>query len=120
MPGISRPFRVFLYSALIVLLCALGWTQYRTNREVTSPPEVLNPAGAGGSALVVYHPGLSDFQQRVSRAFAAGLVAGGWRVELTTANRQARTDLTRYDLPPSGTRSPPSSWRSRSSRWSVG
>jgi hypothetical protein len=93
-----RPFRVFLKVLLVIVLGALAWTTYRTNREGAALREILNPAGTRGRALVVYQPGLSDFQARVSRAFAGGLVLGGWRVELVTAAGGAPTDLTTYDL----------------------
>jgi flavorubredoxin len=59
---------------------------------------VINPSAAAGTALVVYHPGLSDFLRDVANAFAEGLVANGWRVELTSASAQAPRDLGRYDL----------------------
>jgi hypothetical protein len=68
------------------------------NAEVVSDIEVLNPEGTGGTALVVYHPGKSDFQRRANRAFAEGLASNGWRVEITTASREAPTDLSGYDL----------------------
>ena len=93
-----RPFRVFLTVVLVVVLGALAWTSYQTNRERAPVREILNPAGTRARALVAYHPGLSDFQARVSRAFAVGLAQGGWRVELVTATGTAPTDLTTYDL----------------------
>ena len=42
--------------------------------------------------------GPAEFQARMQRAFAEGLQAQGWYVELTTASRQTSTDLSRYDL----------------------
>jgi hypothetical protein len=67
------------------------------NREVASEVKTLNPAGTA-AALVVYHPGRSNLQQRANTAFAEGLAANGWRVDLTTASHQAPTDLSGYDL----------------------
>jgi hypothetical protein len=96
--GPKRPFWVFLTVVLVVVFGALAWTTYRTNRQAAALREILNPAGTRGRALVAYHPGLSDFQARVSRAFARGLAQGGWRVELVTVSVTAPADLTSYDL----------------------
>jgi hypothetical protein len=82
---------------LLVLLGAITWTMDRINRDPTDLRATLN-AGGRGRALVVYTPGLSDFQRRVSRAFALGLARNGWRVDLATATRTAPTDLAGYDL----------------------
>ena len=81
-------------------LCVVwyGLISYWVNREVTSELQVLNPEGSTGTALVVYHPGKSSFQRDVSYAFSEGLVAKGWRVEITTASSQAPADLSSYDL----------------------
>jgi flavorubredoxin len=58
----------------------------------------MNPGGETGRALVVYHPGKSDFQNRVFAGFAEGLVSNGWRVEVTTPSPQAPTGMADYDL----------------------
>ena len=87
---------------LIAVFAALAawaaWFFSGRNREVVSEVETLNPDGETGAALVVYHPGKSDFQRRVFAGFAEGLVANGWKVELTTPSPQAPTDLAAYDL----------------------
>jgi len=70
----------------------------KMSSEVVSDLKVSNPEGDEGVALVVYHPGISDFQRQVNYAFADGLVSNGWRVEITTASSQAPTDLSGYDL----------------------
>ena len=67
------------------------------NHEVVSEVKMLNPEGTA-RALVVYHPGRSELQERANAAFAEGLAANDWRVDLTTASRQAPTDLSGYDL----------------------
>jgi hypothetical protein len=67
------------------------------NHEVVSELRTLNPEGAA-AALVVYHPGRSDLPERIAAAFAAGLASSGWRVDVTTASRQAPTDLSAYQL----------------------
>ena len=68
------------------------------NREVVSEVKTLNSDGKGGTALVVYNPGKSDFQHRVFTGFAEGLVSNGWRVEVATPSGQTPTDLAGYDL----------------------
>ena len=57
------------------LLAVAGVALLHTaNRAVVSEIEVLNAEATTGSALVVYHPGLSSFQEKVNRAFADGLL----------------------------------------------
>ncbi len=80
----------------------LSWngllTAFVVNAEVPSDIEVLNPTGASGTALMVYHPGRSSFPRIIHHAFAEGLASTGWRVEITTASSQAPTDLSGYNL----------------------
>ena len=83
---------------LLALAATLAGLQVAINRERVSDVTVLNPEGAAGTALVVYHPGLSDLQQKLTRSFADGLVSNGWRVEITTTSQEAPTDLSDYDL----------------------
>jgi hypothetical protein len=63
-----------------------------------SQVEVLNPEGDVGTALVVDHPGRGSFHVPVVSGYVEGLVSAGWRVERTTASRQAPADLSAYDL----------------------
>ncbi len=87
------PFAIII--AIIALLGAMNlWLNIPVKREI----EVLNPEGQAGTALVVYHPGKTDFQKDVSTAFAEGLVSNDWRVEITTASSQAPGDISGYDL----------------------
>jgi len=87
-----------LIAGLVVLAAAVALSYLWLNKEVISDVEVRNPQGDTGTALVVYHPGKSDFQGKVTYAFVEGLVSNGWRVEITTASSQAPTDLAGYDL----------------------
>lgn len=83
---------------LISLLGAAVYVWWASSRETTAPVTPLSTTGTAGRALLVYHPGLSDFPDRVTTAFAEGLAGSGWRVDRTTASRQAPTDLQAYDL----------------------
>jgi flavorubredoxin len=87
-----------LITVLVILVAAVGLSYLWLNKEVVSEVEVRNPGGNAGTALVVYHPGKSDFHNRVTSGFVEGLVSNGWRVEITTASTQAPTDLSGYDL----------------------
>jgi hypothetical protein len=89
---------VIAFVLLAVLGVAVAWVDYGRNREVVSEVEVLNPAGKTGTALVVYHPGKSDFQRRVFSGFVEGLLSIGWRVESTTPSARAPTTLSRFNL----------------------
>ena len=83
-----------LFVVAVALLLANLWL----NGEVRSGIQVSNPEGGAGAALVVYHPGKFGFGERVRGAFVRGLVTNAWRVETTTASRQAPADLSGYDL----------------------
>ena len=88
--------KIFLISILafvIVVAGVSGFIFFKINNDYVSEIEVLN---AEGSALIIYHPGLSSFMQDVAYAFADGLVENGWRVEITTASSQAPTDMSDY------------------------
>jgi hypothetical protein len=76
------------------------WFTGRANTEFVSPVTTLGGDGSAGRALIVHHRGRGpvQFQARVQRAFAEGLQAQGWQVDITTASRQTLTDLSRYDL----------------------
>ena len=90
--------RMVLTIVVVVLAAALVLSNLWLNMDVVSEVEVRNPEGDAGTTLVVYHPGKSDFHERVTSGFAEGLVSNGWRVEITTASAQAPTDLSGYDL----------------------
>jgi len=87
---------VFL-AILLVGVATAGYLEYSVYREVSTPLEILNPDGAK-TALVIYHPGLTDFAQNVTYSFAGGLTSAGWRVEIATASPQAPTNLSSYSL----------------------
>jgi hypothetical protein len=82
---------------LIVGVAVVGYLEYSVYREIATPTEILNPQGAK-TALVIYHPGLTDFARNVSYSFADGLASSGWRVEITTASPQAPINLSNYSL----------------------
>jgi NAD(P)H-dependent FMN reductase len=90
-----------LVAAIAVVLLAAGslvWVSQAVKRETASAVVTLNPTGSTGKALLVFHPGLSDFPDRVVTGFADGLLQASWRIDRTTASRQAPTDINAYDL----------------------
>jgi len=93
----KRIVLVILLTILATLILGSAFLFYKINSDVISKIKVLNPQGEN-KALVIYHPGLSDFQRKVTLAFANGLVSSGWRVEVTTASSRAVADLSSYDL----------------------
>jgi len=95
----------FVIGLLVAIVVVLGiaagsmmWLMNTISQERVTPLTTLNPDGATGAALLVYHPGLSDFPDRVVSAFADGLVQSGWKVDRTTASREAPADYAAYDL----------------------
>ncbi len=97
----QKRWKRILLTAFLVTLAVLvgvgGYLEYSVYREVTSEVRVLNPNGAK-TALVIYHPGLSDFAQNITYTYSEALAAAGWRVEVATASQEAPTDLSRYTL----------------------
>jgi hypothetical protein len=90
-----------LAAGAVIVAMALGsgyWMQRRINADVATPLSETNPGGTAGTALIVYQPGLSDFQAKVSAGFGDGLAEAGWRVFTTTASDQAPSALAGYDL----------------------
>ena len=90
-----------LLTTLLITLAVLGgvgaYLEYSVYREISSEVDVLN-ADSAKKALMIYHPGLSDFAKNVTYTYAQALAAGGWRVEVVTANSQAPTDISKYQL----------------------
>jgi len=81
----------------VALLSVGGYLEYSVYREVPSDTEVLNSAGAE-TALVIYHPGLTDYARNVTYTYAEALAKAGWRVEVATASPKAPTDIADYKL----------------------
>jgi len=85
---------------VVPLMLGVFMTAILVQVQVAVPSEVVtvNPDGAIGTALVVYHPGLTGFQKDVTFAFVGGLVSSDWRCDVTTASRETPTDLATYSL----------------------
>ena len=97
----QKKWKKILLSIFLVILmvgvAVVGYMEYSVYREISAPTEILNPSGAK-TALVLYHPGLTDFAHNVSLSFANGLASSGWRIEIATANPKAPTNLSNYSL----------------------
>lgn len=91
-------FLVVVGVVVAIAVVSSIWLLWRIDQETVTPLAALNPGGRAGKALLVYQPGLSDFQESVSKAFADGLVAAGWQVSITTASTQAPRPNGDYDL----------------------
>jgi hypothetical protein len=95
-------FWIGLIVAVVVIIVlgagSMMWVVSSVSTERVTPLTTLNPDGATGKALVVYHPGLSDFTEKVVGSFADGLSQSGWRVDRTTASKEAPADVSPYDL----------------------
>jgi hypothetical protein len=96
----KRRKKILLTTLLIVLVALVsvgGYLEYSVYREVSKQTEVLNATGPK-TALVIYHPGLTDFARNITYTYAEGLVSSGWRVEIATASPQAPTNISKYSL----------------------
>jgi hypothetical protein len=82
---------------IIILALLLIYANFGMNNDVVTELVILNPE-ANEIALILYHPGLSSFSHDVCYAFADGLLANKWRVEITTPSVEAPTNLSKYDL----------------------
>lgn len=86
-------------AVIVVIAAAAGyWVMNAVTRERVSEVTTLNAGGATGRVLLVYHPGLSDFQDRVVTAYTEGLVQRGWEIDQTTASQEAPADPSGYNL----------------------
>lgn len=70
----------------------------RVQQDISTDVLIVNEQGATGRALVVYHPGLSSFQDNVMEAYIAGLVDADWSVMVSTASVGAPTSMSDFDL----------------------
>lgn len=86
-----------LMIALSVLAGVFAYLEYSVYREVSSPIETLNASGAK-AALVIYHPGTTDFARNITYTYAEALAAAGWRVDIATVSAETPTDLSNYSL----------------------
>jgi len=96
----KRGKKILLTAFLIVLALLLGITGYfewSVYREVETETQVLNAKGAK-TAIVIYHPGLTDFAQNITYTYAEALETRGWRIEIATASPKAPTNLNAYSL----------------------
>lgn len=88
-------------AATTAAILFLGWDVLLVgyvNEETVAEVSTLNVDGNGQRALIVYHAGGSEFQQRITTTFAESLAENGWSVDVTTASSQAPTNLADYDL----------------------
>lgn len=96
----QKRWKKILLTTLLIILAVFAsigaYLEYSVYREITST-ETLNNSGSK-TALLIYHPGLTNFAKDVACAYADGLVSSGWRVEVTTVSQQAPTDLPEYSL----------------------
>ncbi len=82
---------------MAVFVSLFGYLEYSVYREVALEKEVLNANGIK-TALVYYHPGLTDYARNITYTYAEALASNGWRVEVATVSSQAPTDLSKYSL----------------------
>jgi len=97
----QKRWKKILLTTLLITIAVIGglfaYLEYSVYRETTTPTKVLNAEGSK-TALVIYHPGLTDYAENITNTYAEALAANGWRVEVATASPQAPTDLTKYSL----------------------
>lgn len=95
-------FLIGLLVVVVVVVVVAGlsmlWLMNAISVEKVTPVTALSPEGQAGAALVVYHPGLSDFPDRIVAAYADGLARSGWRVDITTTSKEAPAVFAAYDV----------------------
>jgi hypothetical protein len=90
-----RRVATWLVVVAVMLTVVVTW---RAERERPAPVTTVGEPTRRPAALVVVHPGLSDFQDAVTTAFVRSLASRGWRIDRTTAHGDAPADLASYDL----------------------
>jgi hypothetical protein len=97
----QKRWKKIVLVTLLVALATLGsvaaYFEYSVYHETPTDTQVLNADGAK-TALVIYHPGLTDYAKNVTCTYAEALASAGWRVEITTPSNQAPTDAAKYQL----------------------
>ncbi len=80
---------------IIILFAFLGIIP---QMEKETDLKSINSQGKSGNVLVIYHPGLSSFQEDVTYSFVKGLVERDYAIEITTSSSKTTTDISKYDL----------------------
>lgn len=88
---------IFFLILLIVVVPIVIYFEYSVYREVETEIVIKNTSGIK-TALLVYHPGLTDFSSNIAYGVSDGLVKNNWRVEISTASSQTPINVSRYDL----------------------
>ena len=88
---------VSLVSIIIVSFIVSIFLYLGINSDVSSELIIVNEQGTA-IALLIYHPGFSSFTKDISIAYAEGLELNDWRIIITTANENAPTNISEYDL----------------------
>jgi hypothetical protein len=78
-------------------LLFVTWSTARVNRSVLGPL-VTRGSGPAGRALVVYHSAHGGLMRAMGEAFAAGLTAERWQVDVSPASELSPVDLHGYQL----------------------
>jgi len=98
---LGRLRRMLSAAGITLVALLIGWQVVlvgMVNAEVVTETQIENPDGSAGTAFVLYHPGRTGFQELIVESLAESLTENGWRVEITTASREAPTNLASYDL----------------------
>jgi flavorubredoxin len=92
--------QILLGVAILIIATAAGagYIVQKATSETVTPLKTLSSSPNNPEAIVIYAPGVSDFHQKVTEAFASGLVQSGWNVDIVTASSQTLTDLSNYTL----------------------
>jgi flavodoxin len=93
--------RMWTRVIIVIGLIAIVWWGLFTpwiNKDWVSEVEGVSVEPGKATAYIAYYPGRSGFQKDMANAFAQGLVANGWSVEISTASSKAPTDMSNYDL----------------------
>ena len=97
----QKRWKKIVLTILLITLAVLGgvgaYFEYSVYREVSTQTVILNANGAK-IALVIYHPGLSEYAKNVTYTYAEALASIDWRVEIATASPLAPTEITKYSL----------------------
>ncbi len=93
----KKTLRIFFALTIVSILTFTFFLIFPQIEKVTDI-ETINPGGVTGKILVVYHPGISNFQKNVTRSFVNGLVEKDYIVDMTTPSSKTTTEIDRYDL----------------------
>lgn len=94
----KKKILVLFLGLFIISILTFAFLMVFPQMEKVTELETINAHGETGKILVIYHPGLSNFQKNITDSFVKGLIENDYVIDITTASSKAATEIDAYDL----------------------